>query len=322
VLDSGTDCAGHEQSLGDCLAAAAQLTVCTQTVMLELCDDLLGRTRHCEAGLAALRDDHENILSHLKFKDKHSSEEVVTERVHEVAETLDRLELGLDESDLISSLAEHFDMLESDQAMSKLDVIRLKDENDWLREELEEAEKRLEDVLEKLAGLDEEKKHWLFMEEVRLSEQEADIRPVTPSKIPVGSFRVEEEKAINRALSSGAGPGSPERSVSPAPQSRIPKFSSGLPVTYRRVQDKIDKATTEKQEKRRVMSGKRHKLSKTPATSYSNIPALAQSSVLIPQGSRLLQPGYALQKCRSDPSIHRSRSTGRIAKFKTGADQF
>ena len=64
---------------------------------------------------------------------------------------------------------QHFDILESEQSMNKLEIIRVKDENDWLREELEDAEKRLEDVLERLAGLDEEKKHWLFMEEVCLA---------------------------------------------------------------------------------------------------------------------------------------------------------
>ena len=34
--------------------------------------------------------------------------------------------------------------------------------------------------------------------QVRKSEQEADLRPITPSKIPVGAWRAEEEKAINR----------------------------------------------------------------------------------------------------------------------------
>ena len=135
----------------------------------EFCDDVIVRTRDCEAGLASLRDDHENILSHLKVKEKHSDEKVSKERISEVAETLDRLELGVDESDIITTLAEHFDILESEQSMNKLEIIRVKDENDWLREELEDAEKRLEDVLEQLAGLDEEKKHWLFMEEVCLA---------------------------------------------------------------------------------------------------------------------------------------------------------
>ena len=79
--------------------------------------------------------------------------------------------------------------------------------------------------------------------QVRKNEKEADLRPVTPSKIPVGAFRVEEEKAINRALNGGPANGSmdsnrqsSERAVSPAPPSRIPKFSSKLGANYKRVQ--------------------------------------------------------------------------------------
>ena len=86
---------------------------------------------------------------------------------------------------------------------------------------MEDTEKRLEDALSRLSQLEEEKKHWDFMEETRKSEKEANLRPVTPSKIPVGSFRVEEEKAINRALN---GHNDSNRSVSPPPPSRIPKF--------------------------------------------------------------------------------------------------
>jgi hypothetical protein len=40
------------------------------------------------------------------------------------------------------------------------------DENEWLREELEDTERRLEDALARLAQMEEEKQHWLFMEEV------------------------------------------------------------------------------------------------------------------------------------------------------------
>ena len=73
---------------------------------------------------------------------------------------------GVEESDIITTLAEHFDMLESDQSMSKLEMMRVKDENVWMSQELEDVETRLEDALAKLAGLEEEKNHWLFMEEV------------------------------------------------------------------------------------------------------------------------------------------------------------
>ena len=55
--------------------------------------------------------------------------------------------------------------------------------------------------------------------QLRRMEQEADLRPVTPSKIPVGAFRVEEEKAINRALTGGLD-SNRQKSPPPAPVSR------------------------------------------------------------------------------------------------------
>jgi hypothetical protein len=47
----------------------------------------------------------------------------------------------------------------------------LEEENEWLREELEDTERRLEDALARLAHMEEEKQHWLFMEEVSLLAQ-------------------------------------------------------------------------------------------------------------------------------------------------------
>jgi hypothetical protein len=44
-------------------------------------------------------------------------------------------------------------------------LLLLEDENEWLREELEDTERRLEDALARLAQMEEEKQHWLFMEE-------------------------------------------------------------------------------------------------------------------------------------------------------------
>jgi hypothetical protein len=75
--------------------------------------------------------------------------------------------------------------------------------------------------------------------QVRKSEQEVDLRPITPSKIPVGAWRAEEERAITRALNGSLDSNrqSGERSVSPAPPSRIPKFSlTKLGPKYRAVQ--------------------------------------------------------------------------------------
>ena len=75
--------------------------------------------------------------------------------------------------------------------------------------------------------------------QLRKSEQEADLRPITPSKIPVGAWRAEEEKAINRALNGSMDSNRDERSVSPNPPptvSRIPKIALKLGNNYRTVQ--------------------------------------------------------------------------------------
>ena len=58
---------------------------------------------------------------------------------------------------------------------------------------------RLQEALADLAVLQDEKKEWEFREELKTI-NEINVRPVTPSKIPVGSWRVEEEKELNRAL--------------------------------------------------------------------------------------------------------------------------
>ena len=74
--------------------------------------------------------------------------------------------------------------------------------------------------------------------QARQLEQEADTKPVVASKIPVGSFRVEEERRINRALSRERSSGSMMgggRIVRERSMSRIPVFSSnnvGLNYSY------------------------------------------------------------------------------------------
>ena len=64
------------------------------------------------------------------------------------------------------TIINYLDTLETDQAQAGLQLAEIKDENDWLREELEEAERRLEDVLATIAELEVEKEQHSLMEEV------------------------------------------------------------------------------------------------------------------------------------------------------------
>ena len=63
-----------------------------------------------------------------------------------------------------------------------------------------------------------------------------ETRPVTPSRIPVGSFRVEEERGVSKAL---RGSMDSPRTGSPLPPnntSRIPMPATKLGTNYLRVQ--------------------------------------------------------------------------------------
>lgn len=261
--------------------------------------NLIARTRACGQGLSSLRDDHYSILSRIREEEENdrnggnqpgsganAGEDCLEERISAVTSSLEKLEVGVAESNVMLGLSEHFNKLEADRSLTRMEMSRIRDENEWLREELGDTERRLEEALAGLASIQEEKKQWLFMEEVRNKETESSLRPVTPSKIPVGAFRVEEEKAINRALSNSTNGSmdsnrrSTDRAVSPAP-SRIPclggqaTWKSKLPQlsNYRKVMDKQEKAANERQEKEIKSRSKRHRLTLTPATSHSKIPS-------------------------------------------------
>ena len=139
--------------------------------------DLLSLVKSNRAGLKTLRDDHLDILSEIRNEEENrrntgetdnaGTERDIEERISAVTESLQMLEVGVAESGVMLSLAAHFDMLESERSITRMEMRRVKDENDWLREELEDTEKRLEEALSRLAGLEEEKKHWQFLEQVR-----------------------------------------------------------------------------------------------------------------------------------------------------------
>ena len=175
-------------------------------------EDIVSQTKVVRNGLGALRDDHFGILSRIRNEEKVENKDcdMLRLRVENVSRTLERLELGLEESTVILRLHEHFERLEADRSTLRLEMNRVQDENDWLREELAELQNKYADASLELVDLQEEKKKWEFEQELKKEVSESQVRPVTPSKIPVGSWRVEEEKDINRALN-GEKPPAPSK---------------------------------------------------------------------------------------------------------------
>ncbi len=169
------------------------------------------------------------LVGHNK-NDNDDKSNLLESRIDNVTRSLERLEVGIEESTVLLRLNDHFQLLEADRATLRLEMGRVQDENDWLREELAAAQQRAQEAELELAELREEKRRWDFEEELRSTVTETQARPVTPSKIPVGSWRVEEEKELNRALNG-------ER---PPPPSRIPmgNWRSKAGSTYKSVMER------------------------------------------------------------------------------------
>ena len=119
--------------------------------------EVLARVRCSTAGLASLRADHLRILDSLHAESSGrpaADRESLKQRTNAVTESLQQLELGLAEGGLMLALAHQFDTLEAERSVARLEMRRVKDENDWLREELEDTERRLQEALAKLAELE------------------------------------------------------------------------------------------------------------------------------------------------------------------------
>ena len=90
--------------------------------------DLLSLVRNNRAGLKTLRDDHLEILDSIRKPEEANPNEDrdIEDRISAVTESLQLLEVGVAESGIMLSLAAHFDMMESERSLTKMEMRRVK----------------------------------------------------------------------------------------------------------------------------------------------------------------------------------------------------
>ena len=101
--------------------------------------DLSQSTRSVLTGLESLRQDHQFLLTS-------STDESKRPRLQQ---TLESLDLGVAEAVVLLQLEHHLDDLDSETYKLLLQVQRLSQENNWLRDELSLTEKNLQTSIEK-----------------------------------------------------------------------------------------------------------------------------------------------------------------------------
>uniref|UniRef100_A0A2K5C742 Kinesin light chain n=1 Tax=Aotus nancymaae TaxID=37293 RepID=A0A2K5C742_AOTNA len=125
-------------------------------------DEIISKTKQVIQGLEALKNEHNSILQSLvetlKCLKKDDESNLVEEKSNMIRKSLEMLELGLSETQVMMALSNHLNAVESEKQKLRAQVRRLCQENQWLRDEVANTQQKLQKSEQSVAQL-EEKKH-------------------------------------------------------------------------------------------------------------------------------------------------------------------
>uniref|UniRef100_A0A8C8SD55 Kinesin light chain n=1 Tax=Pelusios castaneus TaxID=367368 RepID=A0A8C8SD55_9SAUR len=143
-------------------------------------DEIVLGTKAVIQGLETLRSEHHSILSTLlsstRCLDKQPEDSAVQEKSSLLHKSLEAIELGLGEAQVIIALSSHLSVVESEKQKLRAQVRRLVQENQWLRDELAGTQQKLQRSEQAVAQLEEEKKHLEFMNQIKKFDD--DVSPL------------------------------------------------------------------------------------------------------------------------------------------------
>uniref|UniRef100_A0A4W5PRH0 Kinesin light chain n=1 Tax=Hucho hucho TaxID=62062 RepID=A0A4W5PRH0_9TELE len=142
-------------------------------------DEIISRTKQVIQGLEALKQEHnsilEGLLGTLRCLKQDDQGVLVEEKSLMIRKSLEMLELGLSEAQVMMALSGHLSSVESEKQKLRAQVRRLCQENQWLRDELAGTQQKLQKSEQSVAQLEEEKKHLEFMNQ--LKKYDEDLSP-------------------------------------------------------------------------------------------------------------------------------------------------
>uniref|UniRef100_A0A8C4QYL9 Kinesin light chain n=1 Tax=Eptatretus burgeri TaxID=7764 RepID=A0A8C4QYL9_EPTBU len=137
-------------------------------------EEILTATRSTIQGLETLRGEHQSLLLSLCGTTNNVNVVgdcvnigLINEKSAILQHSIDSIELGLNEAEVILALANHLGSVEAEKQKLRAQVRRLCQENGWLREELAGTQQRLQQSEQALAQLEEETSHLRFMASLR-----------------------------------------------------------------------------------------------------------------------------------------------------------
>uniref|UniRef100_A0A3Q3VUW6 Kinesin light chain n=1 Tax=Mola mola TaxID=94237 RepID=A0A3Q3VUW6_MOLML len=139
-------------------------------------NEILCSTQQVIAGLEALRGENCSLLESMQEPGESwpmaESGSVEQEKCSIIRQSLERIELGLSEAQVMMALSTHLGSLEAEKQKLRAQVRRLCQENQWLRDELAGAQQRLQEKEQEVVTLEEHNKHLQFMSTIRKYDSE------------------------------------------------------------------------------------------------------------------------------------------------------
>ncbi|XP_067875068.1 kinesin light chain 3 isoform X2 [Heterodontus francisci] len=174
-------------------------------------DEIITSTKQVIQGLEALKNENNTILQNLQeaLNGMNEDEEahLVEEKTCLIQRSLEMIELGLSEAQVVTALSNHLSTVEAEKQKLRAQVRRLCQENQWLRDELASTQQKLQKSEQMVAQLEEEKKHLEFMNQIKKydDEEAAEDKDSALSKAPLDDlFPNEDEQTQLRQPHSSA----------------------------------------------------------------------------------------------------------------------
>ncbi|GFS89925.1 kinesin light chain [Nephila pilipes] len=177
-------------------------------------EEIITNTKTVIQGLEALKNEHNSILNGLLTSlkavqlEKPNDGNVVEEKTTIIKKTLDSIELGLGEAQVMMALAGHLQTVEAEKQKLKAQVRRLCQENAWLRDELANTQQKLQVSEQMVAQLEEDKKHLEFMNALKKYDNETgseenvlEKKPDSDEPLNLGFPEDDDDSAHHEALS-------------------------------------------------------------------------------------------------------------------------
>uniref|UniRef100_A0A3B5AST7 Kinesin light chain 2 n=1 Tax=Stegastes partitus TaxID=144197 RepID=A0A3B5AST7_9TELE len=153
-------------------------------------DEIVLNTKAVMQGLETLRGEHAQLLNSLLDC---TQPPVAQEKSGLLRKSLEAIELGLGEAQVIIALSSHLSAVESEKQKLRAQVRRLIQENQWLRDELAGTQHKLHRSEQSVAQLEEEKKHLEFMNQIKKFDD--DVSP-SEEKNQIHSLSTRKKKKM------------------------------------------------------------------------------------------------------------------------------